>query len=407
MNPMTQLSIRNIRCFADEHPVSLPRITLLVGENSTGKTTFLACCSALANLACNQELARYDPFNIPPFNMGRFDDIARLGCDSFRLAGQADGVAMSFDFAADKGTPYESCATVAPPQLPELRVQRDQLTGPWKVSGPSFVFDLDPNMISYQQFSQWFGTALRHQTLPYGGNIDNLKKRNISPDARIPDFVRLTNHLTKLSSCLPTADVAVRDLSPQIDLPRRVFQEHPLFPRGFDGTAFETTRERITRAGKKLQLFSHIDIRRTEHGGYELVVTIDGATLNIVDVGFGVHVALPILEIVGAHPEKFLMIQEPETHLHPMAQALLAQLVVETTGQYFIETHADHIINRLCICVRKGELDCRDVGILWFEKLGNTVAIHEISMDEEGNLLGAPANYRAFFERETEAFLGF
>ena len=407
MTPITQISIKNVRCFADEHTVSLPRITLLVGENSTGKTTFLACCSAFANLACNEDGVRYDPFNIPPFDMGCFDDIVRRGCDTFNLAGQASGVTMSFNFAAHNGVLYEHSATAMPPAFPKLQLQRGSFGAPWHIVGPSFVFDLDPSIISYQQFSQWFGMALRYQNLPYGGNIDNLKKRGIASHAHISNFVRLTNHLTKLSSCLPNTDVAARDLSPRIDFPSRVYHENPLFPDGFDGPGFNEARDRISRAGRKLRLFSAIDVKKTPDGGYALEVGIDANAFNLVDVGFGVPAVLPILSAIGAHPEKALLIQEPETHLHPMAQALLAQLLAETDGQYLIETHADHIINRLCICVRKGELNCRDVGILWFEKVGATAMIHEIDIDEDGNLLGAPPNYRAFFERETEAFLGF
>ena len=99
--------------------------------------------------------------------------------------------------------------------------------------------------------------------------------------------------------------------------------------------------------------------------------------------------------------------QQPETHLHPKAQALLAEIVAESGCRYVIETHADHLINRFSICVRRGELAAEDVAIVWFEKRDGQVVLHEMSFDEQGNLLNAPNNYREFFERETEAFLGF
>ena len=37
------LTLQDVRCFQGEQRGSLRPITLLVGENSTGKTTFLGC----------------------------------------------------------------------------------------------------------------------------------------------------------------------------------------------------------------------------------------------------------------------------------------------------------------------------------------------------------------------------
>lgn len=407
MTAISHISINDIRCFAGQNTVSLPRIAVLVGENNTGKTTFLACCSAASNLACNQNAVEYDPFNIWPFELGTFLNIARDGCETFGLGASIDGVAMSFEFAIANDTVYESRATIETSDLPELQLQRTNMTASWCVTGPGFSFDLEPDIISYQQFSQWFGSALSRQILPYSGNIDNLRKHYRSRNLRLPHFARLINHLTKLSERLPTRDVAVRALSPVTEQRHRAYTMPPVFPEAARGADTIPACERVSRAGDKLQLFSTIAVRRTPSGTYALEVDIDGTVRNIVDVGFGVHVALPILRVIGAHPREAVLIQQPESHLHPMAQALLAQLVAESEGQYLIETHADYIINRLCICVRRGELDFRDLAILWFEKVGGKAVIHRINVDQEGNLVGAPANYRAFFERETDAFLGF
>ena len=111
--------------------------------------------------------------------------------------------------------------------------------------------------------------------------------------------------------------------------------------------------------------------------------------VHIVDVGFGVHCVLPILKLIGEDSGATILMQQPKTHLHPMAQALLAQFIAESEGRYVIETHADHIINRLCICVRKGEVTPGDVEIFWFEQRErrNNVVIHEIKIDEAKNAI--------------------
>ena len=47
MDHPTNLILQDVRCFDGEQHGQLRGITLLVGENSTGKTTFLGCYRAL------------------------------------------------------------------------------------------------------------------------------------------------------------------------------------------------------------------------------------------------------------------------------------------------------------------------------------------------------------------------
>ena len=94
--PRTDFVIENVRCFAGEHRVPIRPITLLVGENSTGKTTFLGCLHAAINLAfpSHKNLAGNGAgFNAPPFSMGGFGEIAR------RVGGDAPEDEFRFGFA--------------------------------------------------------------------------------------------------------------------------------------------------------------------------------------------------------------------------------------------------------------------------------------------------------------------
>ena len=59
------------------------------------------------------------------------------------------------------------------------------------------------------------------------------------------------------------------------------------------------------------------------------------------------------------------------------------------------------------ISVRKGLLKPDDVSVLYFEPKGSAVAIHNMTLDEHGNLLDAPRGYRDFFVKETDKLLGF
>ena len=70
-------------------------------------------------------------------------------------------------------------------------------------------------------------------------------------------------------------------------------------------------------------------------------------------MGFGLTALLPILLKIVLSPESLLMIEEPESNLHPNFQAKLADLFVlaqKTFGiRFILETHSEYLIRRLQI----------------------------------------------------------
>ncbi len=72
---------------------------------------------------------------------------------------------------------------------------------------------------------------------------------------------------------------------------------------------------------------------------------------NIVDVGFGVSQALPII-VQGLYMTKdqSLLLEQPEIHLHPEMQLRMADFLIalaKNEKNIIVETHSDHIINRI------------------------------------------------------------
>ena len=70
---MDRIRLKNFRCFRDKQTARMAPLTLLVGENSTGKTSFMALTRAL----WDGVYARATPdFKESPYDLGSFDDIA-------------------------------------------------------------------------------------------------------------------------------------------------------------------------------------------------------------------------------------------------------------------------------------------------------------------------------------------
>ena len=181
---------------------------------------------------------------------------------------------------------------------------------------------------------------------------------------------------------------------------------------------WDSLHDDLVEFGRNADLFSDVKVKR--HGKqmsdpFQLQVKVrSGPHANIMDVGYGISQSLPILvDIMTARPSegRTFLLQQPEVHLHPRGQAQLASLFVEAFkkrgNRFLIETHSDYIVDRVRIAVRQGAVKPDDVAILYFEPKGNAVSIHSMSLDADGNLLGAPASYREFFLRETDRLLGF
>lgn len=67
-----KLSLTDFRAFASTDALEIRPLTFLVGENSSGKTSFLAALSYVWRL---QERMLSASFNLPPFDLGTFDEI--------------------------------------------------------------------------------------------------------------------------------------------------------------------------------------------------------------------------------------------------------------------------------------------------------------------------------------------
>ena len=185
------------------------------------------------------------------------------------------------------------------------------------------------------------------------------------------------------------------------------------------GKRWDRLQADIVQFGKKSGLFDEIRINqlgKMAGGSFQILLRKKGHRLkgpmrNIVDMGYGVSQALALIaEISRKDSPNLFLLQQPEVHLHPSAQAALGTLFCQTAGknrQFIVETHSDHLMDRIRMEVRDGEwgITPTDVSILYFERHELDVKIHSLSIDEYGNILNAPLNYRSFFMEETRRSL--
>ncbi len=428
-----QFGLRDVRCFEGEQRAELRPITLLVGENSTGKTTFLGCYSVLHRLISRPRLfGEVVDFNREPFSMGSFRDIvrARRGRD-----GRIEQFKLAFTVVPLPGSgrkPYPLVATFSEYGSQPI------------VESIDLLFRDDISLSFQRGRSEMTWLTVADKQVAFANSIDGwmyLLDSLLNPNVSVGESEDMKAVVDSLSDLLVGKDglasgrlwlpdiPAVVSIAPLRSKPKRTYDpvreaaspdgEHiPMLMMRLDRTAkgdWSSLHDHLTDFGHDSGLFSDIKVRghgRQMSDPFQLQVKVrSGSYANIMDVGYGVSQSLPILVDVRRASRRTFLLQQPEVHLHPRAQASLAVLFAESwrvnKNRFLIETHSDYIVDRIRILVRKGHLKTNDVAILYFESKKNSVVIHNITLDGEGNLQNVPDGYRDFFLKETDRLLGF
>jgi len=171
----------------------------------------------------------------------------------------------------------------------------------------------------------------------------------------------------------------------------------------------------IEKVGEASGLFQDVTIQNFGRGAnarFELDITLDDEAFNILNVGYGVSQALPIMvEFLARPPHTFFAVQEPEIHLHPRAQAALGDIIFEMAvtedKRFLVETHSDFTIDRFRMNYKRNRTNKPDSQILFFERRDKHNVVTPFSIGSSGELPpDQPETYRHFFIREQMDLLG-
>ena len=118
------------------------------------------------------------------------------------------------------------------------------------------------------------------------------------------------------------------------------------------------------------------------------------------NVGFGISYALHVVTaLLKAQPGDLVIIENPESHIHPRGQAELGKLITLVAlndVQIIVETHSDHIVNGIRVGVKENPVLKDKTILFYFEKVVKESEqyseITNIEIDHRGELSEYPKN---------------
>jgi len=257
--------------------------------------------------------------------------------------------------------------------------------------------------------------------------LDNLKKMDMAQAAALFSVLDLEKegHKDLLSNAWNLRITPCRFVSPLRALPERFYSS----VRKFDAQGAHFAKvwldltgiddeivERVSLFGKEANLFSSLNVKslEAEVDDPPLLVTVRKHEKNFTldQVGIGVSQVAPLLidTVFSARIDyRPILSQQPELHLHPVAQAALGSYLysakkVGLTGIF--ETHSSYILDRFRSDFREDKEKvvedgvASDFKILWCCNTGEGNAVHEISVCSDGSLKGEPDKFHEFFVDE-------
>ena len=131
-----------------------------------------------------------------------------------------------------------------------------------------------------------------------------------------------------------------------------------------------------------------------------------GLQINLKDVGFGISQLLPVL-IQGyvAKEAQTILMEQPEIHLHPRAQADLGDLFIafaEQKKSLIVETHSEHLMLRLRRRIAEQKIKKEMVGIYFIEWKDGESVVSRIELDDYGQMVNVPEGFKTFFSDDFE-----
>jgi predicted ATPase len=436
---------RNFRVFRDTSWIRIKPLTIIIGANGSGKTSLIAPVLMMRQTLDSTDKAIALRTNGDLFSAGTFEnlihahDATQLLNLSFRRADNASSTntkhpppsEFSFSFCRnpdDESSPLLKQFEVFDGSGKRILRRRRRESGKYTLESRSIsrgqspvgdaILDARPDHFLFPMESV-LNAQFRAE-----------REKKVKPEKKTADGVEISLEKFEIEIkgeealycgiCSFTSSTVERSLrrvvfvGPLREHPRRLYEVLGETPR-YVGVRGEFTAEMLYRmrrntkmkqVDKWLQQFHFGKSLRCDEaapGAFTVFIrrAQNAPRISLADTGFGLSQVLPlIVQTVFGRKDNIMLSEQPEIHLNPRQQALLADLFVSAVNDgkgVVVETHSEHLILRIRRYIAEKKLKSSDVALYFADKVGDSATITEIPIAENGHI--APDKWpERFFE---------
>ena len=413
---LTTLFVNNFRGFTNTY-IPLKDVNFLVGENSTGKTSILK----LYKLVTEAEFWLRFSFNTEDINLGPFSEIVNgysAQKDSFEIGVENTHITKDGKIITMYWFKFTNIDDV--PLLTAYKYYEKQKTIYCQLSQEKQVLYSIINETKKISFKSWIDSQVTEElyVLPH---VYPLNRLIFALTLQAIEDVSRDEKTRNAGYKFPTPSFSTNWVDPIRAKAKRIYEAYNV-NYSAEGEHIPVVLKKILSAenpdrtknkkmlkafGKTSGLFDELVIHnygRAKNAPFSITVKQDGLPVNLTNVGYGVSQILPpLIDILVAKSQMFV-IQQPEVHLHPKAQAsfgdFLFQSALNQHNSFMIETHSNYMIDRFRYAMHC-ESNQLKVQVLYFYRANHGTEVQPIDIDTSGRLQEErPIEYDEFFVDE-------
>lgn len=352
---MYKIGIKNFKCFREQRDIDFSDITINVGINSVGKSTFIQ--SILLMRQSYDEMIKFRGTNETDFLVrlnGPYD--LQIGTYNQVVSSNTENICFSINnFSMEYGQGRDEFSLLyhkenSVEDLPDCS-----------------IFSSDFHYINAERL----GPRNYQNIGDYGTSLCGYHGENTF---EILD--KYGNDLVPDKKKRSGEDFTVNILSKQVQ-----YWMDYIIP----GVEFNPGRDVDTRTAK-------LKIRQTTH---------DTDFNSPYNFGFGISYLLPII-VTGllAKENSVMIIENPEAHLHPSGQSKIGYFLAQMAAaglKVVVETHSEHVVNGIRIYALKTGFPAEKICINYFSAGEVSPQIERIPLSDKMDIMAWP---EGFFDQE-------
>lgn len=409
----TKLHLKNFKAWRDTGEIKLAPVNLLLGTNSSGKSSLIQSLLLLKQTA--KSLDRTIHLNLGGddndyFNFGGFDDVLTQGVTGlrqftidFNYSHKSNKNQKTGNFKSSYGATTSGAVVIHDLEISEGN-SRFRATRASRGAYSIRVNEESKPRITGKQYAPSRSIALPAEAINAMG-VDGMISEDVS--------YAIWQELNSISYLGPLRRKPERDYTWNKSSPGIIESDgnksiDALFASEFLKDASKSVLQGVSKWLKKMGIADRIAVRQVARSTrYEIVVIKKKIVSNLRDVGIGVSQVLPVLTLAHFAPKgSTILLEEPEIHLHPLAQSVLAELFVsvskERNIQFIVETHSEHLFRRMQTLIARRETSPDDCLMYFVENDGDQAQLNKLNADEFGRIHNWPQNFFGDSLAETE-----